>query len=49
MGKLLTFYTRTISEEHTMIPTPLERLPQLAVHVQIGYVADELAESVKII
>ncbi len=32
-----------------MRPTPLDRLPQLLVHVQIGYVADELTESVKII
>ena len=32
-----------------MRPTPLDRLPQSEVHVQIGYVADELCESVKII
>ena len=31
-----------------MRPTPLETLPQLVVQVQIGYVADELAESLKI-
>lgn len=31
-----------------MRPTPLDELPQAAVHVQIGYVAYELAESVKI-
>lgn len=34
---------------NTMRPTPLERLPQSEVHVHIGYVADELCESVKII
>ena len=31
-----------------MMPTPLDRVPHLAVHVQMGYVADELLESVKI-
>ena len=32
-----------------MRPTPLDRLPTLEVHVQIGYVAEELCESVKMI
>lgn len=32
-----------------MRPTPLDRLPQLVVHVHIGYVAEELVESVNII
>lgn len=45
----LIFGTGGIIEARTMRPTPLDRLPQLVVHVQIGYVADELVESVKII
>lgn len=32
-----------------MRPTPLDKMPQSEVHVQTGYVADELCESVKII
>ncbi len=32
-----------------MRPMPLDRLPHSEVHVQTGYVVDELCESVKII
>lgn len=32
----------------TMRPTPLDKLPQLEIHIHTGYVADELCESVKI-
>ena len=32
-----------------MRPTPLDKVPQSEVHVQIGYVADELWESIKMI
>ena len=31
-----------------MTPTPFDREPQSEVQVQIGYIADELCESVKI-
>lgn len=34
---------------NTIRPTPLDILPQSEVHVQTGYVAEELCESVKII
>ena len=38
---------KAVLKVRTIRPTPLDRLPQLAVHVQTGYVADKLPESVK--